>query len=53
MSVKLSHTSVDELDRLHSKLAIANAMTPSLQEIETHRAAQADRRKRVRLVKDD
>ena len=69
MSIKLSHVSEGELDRLHEKLAsafrvaglkgddldraIASAMTPSLQQIETDRAAKADRRSRIKLVKKD
>ena len=60
--------SADELDRLHEKLAsafrvaglrgddldraIASALTPSLIAIETDRKAKADRRSRVKLVKD-
>ena len=69
MGVVLSHVNVDELNRLHEKLAsafrvaglkgdaldaaIAAALTPSLVEIEGDRAAKADRRSRVRLVKKD
>ena len=68
MGVELKHTSVDELNRLHEKLAsafrisglkgdaldkaIAAALTPSLREIEAVRQAEADRRSRVKLVKD-
>ena len=69
MSVKLSHTSVSELNALHERLAAAfrvaglkgddldraieSALTPSLVAIETDRAAKADRRSRVKLVKKD
>ena len=69
MGVAINHISADELNRLHEKLAsafrvaglrgddldkaIAAAMTPSLQEIENDRAAKADRRSRVKLVKKD
>ena len=68
MGITTNHVSVDELNRLHEKLAsafrvaglkgdqldaaIAAALTPSLQEIETDRKAKADRRSRVRLVTD-
>jgi hypothetical protein len=68
MGVELKHVSVSELDRLHEKLAgafrvsgltgdaldkaIAAALTPSLREIEAVRQAEADRRSRVKLVKD-
>ena len=68
MGVEVSHMNESEMNALHEKLAsafrvaglkgndldraIASAMTASLIEIETDRAAKADRRERVKLVKD-
>jgi hypothetical protein len=68
MGVEINHMSEGEVDRLHEKLAsafrvaglrgddldraICAALTPSLIAIETDRQAKADRRSRVKLVKD-
>ena len=66
MGVALNHVSVDELNRLHEKLAsafrvsglkgddldkaIAAALTPSLIAIEGDRKAKADRRLKLKIV---
>ena len=68
MPVKIDHMNIDELASLHERLATAfriaglkgddldraiqSALTPSLISIETDRHAKADRRSRVKLVKD-
>ena len=68
MGVEVNHMNESELNALHERLAaafkiagltgsdldkaISTAMTASLVEIETHRQAQADRRERVKLVKE-
>ena len=68
MGVEINHMNESEMNALREKLAsafriaglrddaldkaIASAMTASLIEIETDRQAKADRRSRVKLVKD-
>jgi hypothetical protein len=68
MPVEINHMSEGELNALHERLsfafrtaglkgddldrAICCALTPSLIAIEADRQAKADRRERVKLVKD-
>ena len=68
MSVTCHHVSINELDRLHEKLAahfalqdlkamhwtqrLEAALTPSLIAIETSRRSKVDRRSKLKVVKD-